>query len=121
MLLVRIGFVVYWAALSLLLLVPDPHEATGLGPMPPPLDEHLTHFFLLSGLAFLAHASRWPLGSRVLIAALLVYAVAIEALQGLVPPRGVEAKDFAENVLGILAGSALWWVTQKTGLLGRHR
>ena len=100
--------------LTALLLMPDPAAATGVEELPPPLDEHLTHFLLLAALGFLAFASRWPLGARVLLAALLIYAVAVEVLQTLTPPRAVELKDLVENVLGVTAGGAAWRLVERT-------
>lgn len=103
----------YWSILTVLLLVPDPlallpipriaGNPTGVG----------THFLVFAPLGVLVAASRLPLG-RVLLAALLIgYAAGTELLQSLVRARAPELRDFFEDVLGLAAGIAIWWVAQR--------
>lgn len=117
MLIIRLICAVYWLALTTLLLAPDvralfggriPEVCTGVG----------VHFTAFALLAFFTLASRPPL-RHVLLAALLVgYAGATELLQSLVPPRSTELKDFAENLLGLAVGTAIWRGTRRC-VLGR--
>ncbi len=106
MIFVRITLIVYWLFLTTLLLVPNPAALFGRlpGPMTPSVGVHLTFFALLGLLCGLSRirASFWSL-----ILTLAVYAVAIESLQTLFPPRTVELRDYAENLVGIGLGMAL--------------
>ncbi len=71
-------------------------------------------------LGLLVHVSRWPKGPGWTLPVLLAYAVATESLQALVPPRTVQLADYAENVLGIAVGSAVYWTVWRV-VLGRKR
>lgn len=104
----RALFAVYWLALTVLLLVPNP-LALLLGVMPnasiPSRGAHFTAFFLL---AILAGSSRLPWLASVQAIAFFVYAVTIESMQGLVEGRVVELLDYAENLLGLAIGATVW-------------
>jgi hypothetical protein len=97
----------YWAALTVLLLVPDPSGVLGVQP-PGLLGGRGIHLAAFAGLGFLAAAARWPVGGRALAAVLLGYAVAAELLQYFVPPRTVQLEDLAENFLGLAIGAAVF-------------
>jgi len=120
MLVVRVGFFVYLAALTVLLLAPDPNAMTGIEQLPGFLEDHLLHLLALLGLTLLAHASRWPLGTGVLVGLLAVYAVAVEVLQVYSPPRDVQLKDLVENVLGVVLGTVLWWAVVRPRMARRQ-
>jgi len=107
--LIRAAFVAYLLLLTVLLLIPDPNAATGIDELPGLLKDHLMHFLALTGLAVLAHAARWPLRTGVTVGLLVVYAVVVESLQSFTPERDVELCDFVENLLGVAAGTAVYW------------
>jgi uncharacterized membrane protein YccC len=102
----------YWLLLTVLLLVPDPAGMVGLQEVPVfPWGKFGIHLIAFTGLGFLAHAARWP--KRLcwpLIAFLVVYGVATESLQLLVPGRTARVMDGVENILGIAAGSLAYWL-----------
>ena len=104
----------YWAFLTVLLLVPDPAAVVGLKRVPMfPWGDIGTHFTAFTILALLVHASRWPKCPGWPVSVLLAYAIATESLQAIVPPRTVEIKDYIENVLGVVVGSAIFWTAWK--------
>lgn len=108
MLMIRTIFVVYWLLLSFLLLTPDPLALLGF-PMPPgPPGGRGIHFALFTLFGFLVHAARWPLRPRPLVGWLVAYAACAEAMQAFVPTRVVDIIDLVENMLGLLAGWAVW-------------
>lgn len=105
----------YWALLTVLLLAPHPEGLLRLSHMPYfPLGDvgmHLTAFTLLS---LSVHFVRWPKRPVLWVAVvLLAYGLATETLQAFVPPRGVELKDYADNVIGVLLGAAIYWAVQR--------
>ena len=105
--LVLCGF--YWLALTVLLLVPDPAGVLRMRRIPVfPWGDVGIHFTAFTVLTLLVCAVRWPKPIGWLVFLLLAYAVATESLQALVPPRAVELKDYAENILGIAVGSGLY-------------
>ena len=62
-------------------------------------------------LGFLANATRWP--KRLcwpLIVFLVVYGITTESLQLFVPHRTARVMDGIENILGIAAGSGIYWL-----------
>jgi len=73
----------------------------------------------LALLALLVHLSRTPVRGWWLAGLLMVYAIATELLQSLVPNRTVELTDLIENLLGLAAGTVLWWLLQTQA--GRRR
>jgi len=100
----------YWLVLTVLLLVPDPARVLHMRRIPVfpwgDIGVHLTGFTILTLLVCAARRPKpigWPL------ALLLLYAVATESLQAVVPPRTVELKDYVENILGIALGTGLYW------------
>ena len=102
--------IAYWCLLTVLLLARDPAALVGLDRIPAfPWGDLGIHFTAFAVLGLLVHVSRWPKGPGWAVLLLLAYAVATESLQVLVPPRSVQLTDYAENVLGIAAGSALYW------------
>jgi len=102
--------IAYWCLLTVLLLARDPAALVGLDRVPVfPWGDLGIHFTAFAVLGLLVHVSRWPKGPGWTLLVLLAYAVATESLQALVPPRTVQLTDYAENVLGIAAGSAFYW------------
>jgi len=97
-----------WAMVTLLLLVPDPSVLVGLRRTPPWGNATLAHFGAFCLLSLLTRASRLPLSLPATLAVLVSYGAVVEWLQGLVPHRTVEFRDFAANVLGIAAGAATY-------------
>jgi hypothetical protein len=73
--------------------------------VPAPETAHLVCFTLL---AIGVQASRFPWRREILLAVLIGYALAAEALQYFVPPRQVELEDFALNLSGLVLGTVLW-------------
>lgn len=119
-LLAVLGCAGYWILLTALLLAPNPADVVGLREVPAfPWGDFGIHFTALMILSVLAHATRWPKRPAwLLLAILLIYAVATESLQALVPPRTVELKDYVENILGVLAGTGCYWLAVR--VLGRE-
>ena len=109
MLPLRVACVAYWALLSVLLLAQDPFALFGVPRPPGPPGGRGAHFLFFTLLAFLAHVSRWPMRLRVLTGLLVAYAFLTEGLQALIPHRTVELLDLIENLLGLAAGTAIWW------------
>jgi VanZ family protein len=111
-LITRLACAAYWLCLTTLLLVPDVRSLLGssISLVPTGVGVHFSAFVLL---AFFVLASRLPLRQAPLAGLLIGYAVATELLQTLVPPRTAELKDFIEDVLGLAAGTAIWWVAQQ--------
>ena len=108
----RVFCVAYWAALTVLLLVPDPWALLGLSRVASTVStDRGVHFLLFFILGLLVHASRWPWRLLAFVLVLAVYAVGAELLQWFFPPRSVDAMDMVENVAGIVLGSlASWWL-----------
>lgn len=104
----------YWGLLTVLLLAPHPAGVVGLQRIPVfPWGDVGIHFTAFTLLSLLAHGAQWPrrLAWR-LVVVLLAYGIATESLQAFVPPRTVELLDYIENILGVLAGSGVYWVVQ---------
>jgi VanZ family protein len=69
------------------------------------------HLIAFTGLGFLANAGCWrhrPCWS--LIVLLVLYGITTESLQLFVPCRTARVMDGFENILGIAAGSLLYWL-----------
>ena len=112
--LLRFACLAYWAGVTVLLLVPDPLTLLGLEQNPWPLStDRGIHFSLFLTLTLLADMCRWAIPPRWFFGLLVVYAIAVELLQALVPPRTVEALDLLENLLGIAVGTAIFWVAHR--------
>ncbi len=113
--------ITYWCLLTVLLLARDPAALVGLDRVPLfPWGDWGVHFAAFAVLGLLVHVSRWPKGSGWTVPVLLAYALATESLQAFVPPRTVQLADYLENVLGIAAGSAVWWTVWRV-FQGRKR
>jgi len=111
--LVRLVCAVYCLFVTLLLLVPEPLMLLGIEDVPIPGGGRGIHFVLFALLAFVMHASRFPVHRGLTMAVLVAYALFTESLQGLVPTRTVEFLDLLENLLGLGAGTAIWSLIQK--------
>ena len=97
-----------WAAVTVLLLVPNPAALVGLRHAPRPgyaLLAHLGSFFLLSVLTL---ASRLPVSWPATLGVLVSYGAVVELLQGFVPRRTVAFADFVANTVGIVLGAAAY-------------
>ncbi len=105
---IRVLLAVYWLALTVLLLAPDPLKWLGIVKVPGAPGGRWQHFLSFGLLAVLVLASRLRLRPGVLLGLLVGYAIGTESLQWLVPTRTVELLDYAENLLGLAAGWALW-------------
>jgi VanZ family protein len=108
----RMACFAYWILLTTLLLTPNPAALMGLHKVPilpwGKFGIHLTAFTILS---ILVHASRWPKRPHwPMLFLLMLYGIATESLQILVPPRTSRVMDGVENCLGILAGAAIYWL-----------
>jgi hypothetical protein len=102
----------YWLLLTALLLVPNPARLVGLHAAPLfPWGKFGIHMIAFTILATLVHTTRWPKGlCWPLIAFLVAYGISMESLQLLVPHRTARVMDGMENILGICAGSLIYWV-----------
>jgi hypothetical protein len=110
----------YWAALTVVLLVPDPLALLGLQRNPWPFSsDRGIHFSLFLGLTLLADMCRWAIRPRWFIGLLVAYATATELLQAFVPPRTVDLADLSENLLGVAAGTVIFWVAHGRFHAGR--
>jgi VanZ family protein len=106
--------VAYWILLTVLLLVPNPQVVVGLQRVPLfPWGDVGIHFTAFIILSVLVHLAVWPKRVRWTVAVLMAYGIATESLQLFVPPRSVELKDYAENILGVLAGAGLYLVFRR--------
>jgi hypothetical protein len=116
----RLSCFCYWLLLTILLLVPNPAAVVGLQAVPVfPWGKFGIHLIAFTILAVLVHASRWPKGLFwPLIAFLVVYGITTESLQLLVPHRTARVMDGIENILGIAAGSGIYWLVQRLGSQG---
>ncbi|MGA2065818.1 MAG: VanZ family protein [Thermoguttaceae bacterium] len=113
--LARFTCLCYWLLLTVLLLVPNPAALVGLRAVPTfPWGKFGVHLIAFTILAVLVHASRWP--KRLcwpLIVFLVLYGITTESLQLFVPHRTARVMDGIENILGIAAGSGIYWLVQR--------
>jgi len=109
----RLICIAYWAFLTLLLLAPDPLALLGIERICTGPGSIGVHFSFFVVLAVVVMAAQLNLRSVVLLAILVAYAIATEALQWLVPGRTVELEDLIENLLGLGAGVAIWWIARR--------
>ena len=102
----------YWLFLTVLLLVPNPAALVGLHAAPSlPWGKFGIHLTAFTILGFLGNATRWPKGlGWPMIVGLMGYGITTEALQLFVPHRTSRVMDGMENLLGIAAGSAIYWL-----------
>jgi hypothetical protein len=107
-----LAFIGYWIFLTALLLVRNPAALIGLHKIPYfPWGDFGIHLIAFTGLGFLANAARWPKRPGwLMIAVIVVYGIATELLQPLFPPRTLEVMDGIEDILGIAAGSLIYWL-----------
>lgn len=105
----------YWVLLTVLLLVPDPTGAVGLDrAVVFPWGDFGIHFTAFTILTLLVHGSRWPKGIGCpILAVLLAYGITTESLQWFVPSRVVQPLDYTENILGIVAGTGMYWLAHR--------
>jgi hypothetical protein len=102
----------YWLFLTVLLLVPNPAALLGLHAVPIfPWGKFGIHLGFFTILGFLVNATRWPkrIGWSMLVF-LIVYGITTESLQLFVPHRTARVMDAIENILGIVTGSAIYWL-----------
>jgi hypothetical protein len=108
----RFACIAYWILLTMLLLVPNPAAMVGLhAVLIFPWGKFGIHLIAFTILGFLANATRWP--KRLcwpMIVVLVVYGITTESLQLFVPHRTARVMDGIENILGIAAGSAIYWL-----------
>jgi hypothetical protein len=109
---VLLTFLCYWLFLTVLLLVPNPAALVGLHAVPIfPWGKFGIHLMFFTVLGFLANSTRWPKRPCwQMIVFLVVYGITTESLQFLVPHRSARVMDGMENILGIVAGSAIYWL-----------
>jgi hypothetical protein len=102
----------YAITLTVLLLVPNPAGMVGLQTVPIfPWGKFGVHLLAFVGLGMMVNATRWPkLPSWTILCSLAVYGVLTETLQLWVPHRTARAMDGFEDVLGILIGTAVYWL-----------
>jgi glycopeptide antibiotics resistance protein len=104
----------YWLLLTALLLVPNPAALVGLRAVPTfPWGKFGVHLIAFTILTVLVHVTRWP--KRLcwpLIVFLVVYGITTESLQLFVPHRTARVMDAIENILGIAAGTGIYWLAQ---------
>lgn len=110
MLLIRCICAAYWLLLTTLLLMPLELLDDRRIPWHP--SDLLVHFLVFALLVVLVLASRLPLGRSLLAGLLVAYATASELLQSLVG-RDTAALDLLANLLGLAAGTAIWWGARK--------
>ena len=105
----------YCGLLTAFLLAPDPAELVGLRrPLRFPWGDIGIHFTTFTGLALLVWVAGWPRRiSRPVAALLVIYALSVESLQYFAPTRSVELLDYTENLLGLAAGTGLYWLGQR--------
>jgi hypothetical protein len=120
---VRLACLCYWLLLTVLLLVPNPAAVVGLEAVPIfPWGKFGIHLIAFTILGFLANAARWP--KRLcwpLTVFLVVYGVTTETLQLFVPHRSAQVIDGIENILGIAAGSGIYWLLLRLMRYPEHR
>ena len=107
-----LAFICYWLFLTVLLLAPDPAGLVGLHEVPVfPWGKFGVHLIAFTGLGFLANATRWPKHPWwPLVVLLMAYGITTETLQLFVPQRTARVMDGIENILGIAAGSVIYWL-----------
>ncbi|MCY2994376.1 MAG: VanZ family protein [Planctomycetota bacterium] len=102
----------YGALLTVLLLAPNPAAVVGLRRVPVfPWGDIGIHFTAFTILTLLVYVAQWPKGIGWAASAVLVaYGITTESLQWFVPSRAVELLDYTENILGVAAGTGIYWL-----------
>jgi len=108
MIFLRIAAVAYWFALSVVLLVPDPGRLLGWEPHLVARADTTVHFTAFALLGFSIFLAGLPVRLWIIIPLMLAYAVGIEMLQHFFPPRTVDMRDLAANLLGLAAGAIVY-------------
>ncbi len=98
----------YASLLTLLLLAPDPLALLGIKRLPVDSQGIGVHFACFAVLGALIAASQLPWRPWLPGGMLACYALTVELLQHFMPPRTVEMKDLAENLLGAAVGTGFW-------------
>ena len=111
----RIVFFVYILTLTVGLVHPKGGEITGFAGASAGEHPDLQHFLAFVVLAALAIKARFEVTRTSLGAKLLVYAVAGEVVQMVIPGRTACLMDGLANVLGIATGLGLWVITTSVG------
>lgn len=70
--------------------------------------EPAAHFLFFMPLAVLAISARLPIHASTLAVCLVTYAFATELVQGLIPNRSTETRDFVQDLAGLAAGALIW-------------
>jgi hypothetical protein len=105
----------YWGLLTVLLLAPNPAAVVGLRRVPVfPWGDIGIHFTAFTIVTLLVYGVRWPKGIGWPVSAvLLAYGITTESLQWFVPSRAVELLDYTENILGVAAGTGIYWLAHR--------
>jgi len=103
-------FFAYSVLLTMLLLSRDPSRFVGEEIWLLHMLDSIAHLASFLVLAVLALAPKWPLPRWTVILGLVAYGGATESLQQLVPGRTGEWADLLQNLAGIAAGAAIWWI-----------
>jgi len=103
----------YWATLTVLLLVPDPWALLHLRPPPAGGSSFGTHFACFTLLGALARWARFSGRPMAWAGALVAYAVLVELGQALVPLRTVQWQDLAANLTGLACGALIGWAAPR--------
>lgn len=111
--LVRAACLGAWGVVTALLLLPNPASMVGLRSVPFSGYSAIAHFACFFLLATLTLASRLPVSRQATLGVLLAYGLAVELLQGFVPPRTVEFGDFVANTLGVAAGAMAYAAAER--------
>jgi len=104
----RFAAALYWAALTVLLLAPNPWALLGFRPVALPHGGQGVHFVMFTMLGLSVFLAGLPMRAWIVAAMLALYGVTIEMLQYFIPLRMVDARDLAENLVGLALGAGLF-------------
>ena len=111
----------YWMLLTVMLLAPDPAALLDAfyprAVVPLGVGCHFLAFALLTALLLAACWPRLPAWTLLLLVA---YAGLTEWLQQFFPPRQMEVRDYAEDVLGIVVAAFVYWLVLRRLALGKR-
>jgi hypothetical protein len=102
----RVACLLYVSVLTYLLLTPHVEGVSRFWFLPRGPGDVVVHFITFVGLGAMVAFSRVPLARQWLLALLAAYALSVELLQFLSPPRTVDLRDAIANLLGLGAGLA---------------